>query len=164
MARTPKLTNAKERVIVRRAMIAEKYATGRSSYQIADILHLPQSTVSKDLRIMRRLAVTNVDTFINEKLPFEMDSMLNGTTQVLRKVFAILEDPEVNGRALWIAIDKILSVYGLRRQLLLDKLMMSSEINNALAEREYRELYPESQNPNPKPILMGPEGNPEAIF
>jgi DNA-binding CsgD family transcriptional regulator len=125
MTRTRKLSDAKDRVILRRSQIAESYSKGHNIYQISDILHIPKSTVSKDLRIMRRLAVTNVDSFIKERLPFEIDSMLTGSTQLLRKAFAVIENPQVTEKSLWAATDKILSIYAFRRELMQDKLTLA---------------------------------------
>jgi hypothetical protein len=68
-----------------------------SSYEIASILHVSQSTASRDCRHLREEATRELQTHIRGRLPFEYKICSQGLQEVLRYAWSlILQD---NSRA-----------------------------------------------------------------
>lgn len=68
------------------------YSQGLSEREMAKVLDIPRSTINFDIRVMRRQARTNVKTFIEDRLPFEHESLMIGIGSVLKRAWNIIND------------------------------------------------------------------------
>jgi hypothetical protein len=73
-----KLSEAKERVFLRRSRIVELNVKGKSQQAIADTFHVAASTVNSGLQVLRRQARTNIQTYVEHQLPSEHNSLMVG--------------------------------------------------------------------------------------
>jgi hypothetical protein len=87
---------------------------------MAKKLNIPRSTINLDVRVMRRLARTNVKTFVEDRLPFEHESLMIGLRSVLKKAWAIINDGHSTEKAVSNALHLIVDYYAFKRQLLMD--------------------------------------------
>ena len=150
-------------------LIIDAYSKGLNQVEISQKLSIPRSTVGADLGVLRRQCKTNVDTFINEHLPMEYESLKIGVTKLLKHSWEILEDENSSDKMVSVSIQSILSCYNFKRQLLESFTNMPSyNISEFIEEQNRQHPYlMESGNSSqapPNAIESGREGNPEAIF
>jgi seryl-tRNA(Sec) selenium transferase len=143
-----KLSSAKERVIVRRSRIAELYCKGLNEIQIGRQLDIPRSTVGLDIRTMRRQSITNLTTFVEERLPHEADMLLENTNTLLRIAWTRLEKDIESGKLPYQGIESILHILEKKDGFLENKLHLSEFAKDTqqitdrdIQERVMREAY-----------------------
>lgn len=129
------LSIQKERILVRRSKVIELYSQGLSEREMAKALNIPRSTINLDVRVMRRQARTNVKTFVEDRLPFEHESLMIGIRSVLKKARTIINDERSTEKAVSNALHLVLDCYAFKRQLLMDITYI------ALAIRDFVEEY-----------------------
>ena len=127
------LSNTKEKIILRRSKVIELYSKGLSENEMSKALNIPRSPIGSDIRVMRQLARTNVQTFIEERLPWEHESLMTGVKQVLKRAWSVLEDEHSSEKAVVNAMHIILRCYEFKRQLLIDG------IDSAIGVRDFVE-------------------------
>ena len=77
----------------------ELYSRGLSEREMAKALNISRSTINLDVPVMRRQARTNVKTFVEDRLPFEHESLMTGIRCVLKKVWGIINDERLTEKA-----------------------------------------------------------------
>ena len=75
----------------RRAKILELTSQGHTQRDIADMLHVDESLISKDLVCIRKEAQESLKTHIQEKLPAEYQKAMAGLNQVLKTCWNIVK-------------------------------------------------------------------------
>jgi hypothetical protein len=81
----------------RRNKVQQLLVQGYSQWDIADELHIDQSTVSRDIQCLRQQAQENLKSHIQDKLPEEYQRCLTGMNQVLKLSWQIANNNN-NGR------------------------------------------------------------------
>jgi len=83
----------KESVEWRRSKVQELLVKGYNHYEIADTLHIPRPTITKDMQYLRQQAQENLNKHIRERLPEEYQNCLTGINRILRLTLDIAEKP-----------------------------------------------------------------------
>ena len=151
-----KLSEAKERVFLRRSRSVELNAKGKSQQARADTLHVAASTVNSDLQVLRRQARTNIQTYVEHQLPFEHNSLMVGITKLPRKAWDILEDEKSSEKAIANAMHLILNCYDFKRSLLVDMPDIQGIHQSVTKHQQELELQSLSLR-SPRSIISGPE-------
>jgi hypothetical protein len=82
-----KSNNGYKMVEWRRNKVLQLTSQGLIQTEIADILHVSEPTVSRDLSYLRQRAKNNIKRYIDETLPEEYDRCLVGLTSILREAW-----------------------------------------------------------------------------
>jgi hypothetical protein len=92
------LTRRKKHIAWRRQKVFTLLVQGvTNSYELASVLHISQSTASRDCRYLREKATRELQTHFRGRLPFEYKICSQGLQEVLRYAWSlILQD---NSRA-----------------------------------------------------------------
>jgi predicted ArsR family transcriptional regulator len=78
----------KDKVEWRKNQIQQLLAKGHYSHrEIAGILQIPKSTVSKDILTLIEEAKNSIRKYIDERLPEEYERILVGVTSILREAW-----------------------------------------------------------------------------
>jgi DNA-binding MarR family transcriptional regulator len=87
----------KEKVQWRKQQVQQLLAKGHYSHrEIAGILQIPKSTVSKDILTLREEAKNSIRKYIDERLPEEYERILVGVTSILREAWETSRKEEIN--------------------------------------------------------------------
>jgi hypothetical protein len=141
------LSDAKERILVRRSKVIDLYCQGLNETEMSKALNIPRSTIDSDIRVMRQQAKTNIKTFVEEKLPWEHESLMVGVKRVLKKAWDIVNDEYSSEKAVASALHIVMDCYAFKRQLLMDSTYIAPAVRDFIEEQQ-RELYlpsPQSQ-------------------
>ena len=79
--------STKTQVEWRRAKVLEMISKGNSQTEIAGILQVDLSIVSRDVSYLRQQAKQNIKKYIDERLPEEYEKCLVGLTSILREAW-----------------------------------------------------------------------------
>ena len=112
----------------------ELYSQGLSEREMAKALNISRSTINLDVRVMRRQARTNVKTFVEDRLPFEHESLMTGIRRVLKKVWGIINDERSTEKAVANTLHLVLDCYAFKRQLLMDVTYIAPAIRDFIEE------------------------------
>jgi ECF sigma factor len=82
----------------RRSKVIELNSMGYSQPEIARTLQIAQSTVNRDLAVIRRQARETLKTHVTERLPNEYNRCLIGLNQVLKICWTIVNNPSTDDR------------------------------------------------------------------
>ena len=74
----------------RRDRVLELSSQGFSQSDIATVLHVNKSIISKDMAHLKQLARENLQHHINETIPAEYQKSMNSLDQVLRMTWSIV--------------------------------------------------------------------------
>lgn len=77
----------KNNVQWRRNKVLELASQGRSQHDIAKLLHINQSTISRDLSILRQEAKQNIKKYIDERLPEEYEKCMVCLNSILTEAW-----------------------------------------------------------------------------
>jgi transposase len=79
--------NGKRQAEWRKNQVLELTSKGHTQAEIAKILQISISTISRDLSFLREEAKANVRKYIDERLPEEYEKCLVGLTAILREAW-----------------------------------------------------------------------------
>jgi hypothetical protein len=86
-----------EKIIWRRDKVQELLVKGHTNHsEIAAIMQIPRSTITKDVIFLREQAKQNVAHYIDEKLPDEYEKCLVGLTAILKDAWNISQNAQEN--------------------------------------------------------------------
>ena len=109
--------STKTQVEWRRVKVLEMISKGNSQTEIAGILQVDISIISRDVSYLRQQAKQNIKKYIDERLPEEYEKCLVGLTSILREAWntaANAEDRREKIQALSLAKE----CYGMKLDLL----------------------------------------------
>ena len=81
---------------------------------------------------MKQKALTNIQTFIETKLPHEYESLMTGVKLLLRRAWSVLENEDSSEKAVANAMFTILKCYEHKRELLMDMIEVQQGVSNAI--------------------------------
>jgi hypothetical protein len=116
-----KLTEHKEKVLLRRSRVIELNSEGRSQREIATILNASHGIINSDLAVLRRQARINIKTYVEDQLPMEHQSCMVGVRNLIRKAWNIIYDENSSEKAVANAMHLVLECLSFKRALLMDK-------------------------------------------
>ncbi len=73
-----------KRIVWRRNKVQELLIKGHSQLQISQALRISESTVYRDVDILREQARQNMQTHLQDRLPEEYENCMAGINQVLK--------------------------------------------------------------------------------
>lgn len=78
----------------RRAKVLTLHSKGYSQSEIANLLSINQSTVSRDLDDGRKKARNTLDLYISEEIPNEFQIYISGLNEITKSLWEIIEDKQ----------------------------------------------------------------------
>jgi hypothetical protein len=102
---------------------------------------------------MRQQARANVKTFVEDRLPFEHESLMIGLRSVLKKAWAIVNDEHSTEKAVSNALHLVLDCYAFKRQLLMDVTYIAPAIRDFIEEQQRELCPPSSQSPQSQRVF-----------
>ena len=82
----------------RLSKIISLYSRGRTQSEIAKELGVDQSTISRDLQLLKREAKRNIEKYLNEDILMEYLRYIAGSNEVTRKLWEIVQDEHVTSK------------------------------------------------------------------
>jgi hypothetical protein len=76
----------------RLSKIISLHSRGRTQSEIAKELGVDQSTISRDLQLLKQEAKGNIEKYLNEDIPMEYLRYIAGTNEVIRELWEIIQD------------------------------------------------------------------------
>jgi hypothetical protein len=118
----------KDKVEWRKDQIQQLLAKGHYSHrEIAGILQIPKSTVSKDILTLREEAKNSIRKYIDERLPEEYERILVGVTSILREAWETSRKEEIDTKEKLSALALAKDCYSMKLELLTN----ASVVDNA---------------------------------
>jgi predicted transcriptional regulator len=109
----------KEKVQWRKDQIQQLLAKGHYSHrEIASLLQIPKSTVSKDILSLREEAKNSIRKYIDERLPEEYERILVGVTSILREAWETSRKEEIDTKEKLSALALAKDCYSMKLELL----------------------------------------------
>ena len=136
--------STKAQVEWRRAKVLEMISKGNSQTEIAGILQVDLSIVSRDVSYLRQQAKQNIKKYIDERLPEEYEKCLVGLTSILKEAWntaANTEDKREKIQALSLAKD----CYGMKLDLLTNATVVSDAIRFVASSLSNQNGYRQQQ-------------------
>ncbi len=87
-------TKMQQQLEWRRNQVFELSSKGHSQAEIARMLQLDKSIISRDVAYLRRQSKTNIRKYIDERLPEEYEKCLVGLTAILREAWVTSQQTE----------------------------------------------------------------------
>lgn len=103
----------------RLSKIISLYSRGRTQSEIAKELGVDQSTISRDLQILKQEAKRNIEKYLNEDIPMEYLRYIAGSNEVTRKLWEIVQDANVSTKDKTQALSLLMRCYNKRLEVLI---------------------------------------------
>jgi IS30 family transposase len=106
----------------RLAKVLSLHSKGSSQEEIAQLLGINQSTVSRDLKQIRRKARKKIEQTVSEDIPFEFERCMAGLDQVIKTLWDIAEGkntPKTTTKDRNYALSLLMQCYSKRIELLI---------------------------------------------
>jgi predicted transcriptional regulator len=101
----------------RRNKVKDLVIRGYSQYEVANILHISQPTISRDINNIYHHRKKSPQNSINES-SFELRSMLAGLVELVKKSWSIIDSPKAEQKEKIKAMSLVLQCYNKRLELL----------------------------------------------
>lgn len=88
-----KMNQQNNKIEWRRSKVRELLVKGYNHYEIANTLHIPRPTITKDIQYLRQQDREYLQTHIQERLPQEYQNCMAGINRVLQLTWEIAEKP-----------------------------------------------------------------------
>jgi hypothetical protein len=109
----------KEKVQWRKEQVQQLLAKGHYSHrEIAGILQIPKSTVSKDILTLREEAKNSIRKYIDERLPEEYERILVGITSILREAWETSRKQDIDTKEKIQSLSLVKECYSMKLELL----------------------------------------------
>jgi predicted transcriptional regulator len=91
---------AKKKYLIewRRGRVLELISKGNTQREIAEMLHVSEATICKDLEYLKEQSKENIRKYVDEKLPNEYEKCLVGLTAILRESWNMAQQQDVERR------------------------------------------------------------------
>jgi LPS O-antigen subunit length determinant protein (WzzB/FepE family) len=109
----------------RRSQVLSKLVMGWSQADIARELQIHPSTISLDVQFLKEQSKKELETHLQERLPFEYSRAINGINNVLKRASEILDESK----------DNKTKMEALKLQMELYKSIMSLATDGGIVER-----------------------------
>lgn len=82
----------------RRSKVLELLSQGNNQAEISRILKVGTATISRDIFFLRREAKSNIERYVNERLPEEYEKCLVGLTTILNEAWNISQQVDIENK------------------------------------------------------------------
>ncbi len=134
---------------------------GLSEKEIARILKVNQSTISRDIRAIKKKSQELIASSVKEVLPYEYSKSIRSMEQLIKKCWEIIDDQTAN----WTNKNKI-DIMKLLKDAIRTKLEIVNQgpvnLRAEQLEREVKELVKEDEMPRSFFTLGPPPTNPNS--
>jgi transposase len=91
---------AKKKYLIewRRGRVLELISKGNTQREIAEMLHVSEATICKDLEYLKEQSKENIRKYVDEKLPNEYEKCLVGLTSILRESWDMAQQHDIERR------------------------------------------------------------------
>jgi predicted transcriptional regulator len=103
----------------RLSKIISLYSRGRTQSEIAKELGVDQSTISRDLQLLKQEAKRNIEKYLNEDILMEYLRYIAGSNEVTRKLWEIVQDEHVTSKTKISALSLLMQCYNKRLEVLI---------------------------------------------
>src|ERR671918_624123 len=103
----------------RLSKIISLYSVGRTQSEIAKALGVDQSTISRDLQLLKQEAKRNIEKYLNEDIIMEYLRYIAGSNEVTRKLWEIVQDANVSTKDKTQALSLLMQSYNKRLEVLI---------------------------------------------
>jgi hypothetical protein len=88
-----------QKIFIRRQQVLELASDGYTERNIAAQLHIPLTTVHRDITFFRSMAKKTTDNYIQDELPFRHLKCLTGFDNIIREMSEVIKDENVDLRS-----------------------------------------------------------------
>ena len=103
----------------RLSQIISLYSRGQTQSEIAKELGVDQSTISRDLQLLKQEAKRNIEKYLNEDILMEYLRYIAGSNEVTRKLWEIVQDENVSTKNKTHALSLLMQCYNKRLEVLI---------------------------------------------
>jgi predicted transcriptional regulator len=118
----------------RLSKVVSLYSKGLNQEEIAQELHIDQSTVSRDLQFIKQQAKKQIEKYLREDILFEYLRYMAGSTEVTRKLWEIVQDKNTTSKEKINALSVLMQSYNSRLQTLTNAPESYMNIKKSLSE------------------------------
>ena len=116
------------------------YSKGLNQEEIAQELHIDQSTVSRDLQFIKQQAKKQIEKYLREDILFEYLRYMAGSTEVTRKLWEIVQDKNTTSKEKSNALSALMQSYNSRLQTLTNAPESYMNIKKSLSEIDLQKM------------------------
>jgi predicted transcriptional regulator len=102
----------------RLAKVISLYSKGLNQEEIAHELHVTQSTVSRDLQLIKQESKTQIEKYLREDILFEYLRYIAGSNEISKKLWDIVQDESATRKEKTNALAQLTQSYNSRLQIL----------------------------------------------
>ena len=117
------------------------YSKGLNQEEIAQDLHIDQSTVSRDLQFIKQQAKKQIEKYLREDIIlFEYLRYMAGSNEVTRKLWEIVQDKNTTSKEKSNALSVLMQSYNSRLQTLTNAPESYMNIKKSLSEIDLQKM------------------------
>ena len=124
----------------RLSKVVSLYSKGLNQEEIAQELHIDQSTVSRDLQFIKQEAKKQIEKYLREDILFEYLRYMAGSTEVTRKLWEIVQDQNTTSKEKSNALSVLMQSYNSRLQTLTNAPESYMNIKKSLSEIDLQKM------------------------
>lgn len=128
----------------RLSKVISLYSKGLNQEEIAQELHIDQSTVSRDLQYIKHEARIKVEMYLREDILFEYVRYMAGSNEITRHLWKIVQDNETTTKEKTNALSCLMQSYNSRLQTLTSGPESYMNIKKSLSEIDLQRLVESS--------------------
>jgi hypothetical protein len=121
----------KKQIDWRRNKVRELLVRGYTQYEIGQTLHISQPTISRDIRLIYDDSINKSHRLHPDSLYRELKITLDGLSELLRKLWSIIDDPKTLDKEKMKAIALIADYYNMRWKFLASESFVKEYKNHA---------------------------------
>lgn len=118
----------RQQIFWRRDKVLELSAQDQTEREIAAALQICQGTIHKDIVILKRKAIENIQNYIDKKLPFEYQKCLIGLEAILKKTWEMANTSGSADRDKLQAISLCMEAYHMKLDLLRNAMVIERAV------------------------------------
>jgi predicted transcriptional regulator len=103
----------------RLSKVVSLYSKGLNQEEIAQEMHVDQSTVSRDLQFIKQESKRQVEKYLREDILFEYLRYMAGSNEITRRLWDIVENEETSTKEKTNALAQLTEAYNSRLQTLI---------------------------------------------
>ena len=128
----------------RLSKVISLYSKGLNQEEIAQELHIDQSTVSRDLQFIKHEARNQIERYLREDILFEYMRYMAGSNEITRKLWQIVQNKDTTTKEKTNALSCLMQSYNSRLQTLTAGPESYMNIKKSLSEIDLQRLVDSS--------------------
>jgi hypothetical protein len=120
--------------------VTSLYSKGLNQEEIAHELHVDQSTISRDLQVIKQEARKQMEKYLREDILLEYLRYMAGSNEITRKLWEIIQNEKTNTKEKTNALSQLMQSYNSRLQTLTNGPESYMNIRKSLSEIDLQRL------------------------